>query len=367
MRYGWWMDLLFLQRAVELAWERRGFCAPNPSVGAVVVRQGQVIAEGLHKAAGLPHAEVDALSKLGDEPLRDCTLYVSLEPCCHTGRTPPCTDLILKRGIGRVVYAATDPNPKVSGGGFRRLRDAGVEVLHFPIPEAQTFYESYTWWRRTGTPFTTLKLAISLDGKTAGPGGQPVPLTGAAANAYTHLCRRRSDVLLTTARTVLADNPRLNSRMGGEEIGKPVVVLDRLGRTPPHARLFQAASQVLIFVGQDCPADKAHALRAAGAEVISLAEAGGLLPLRSVLANLGERGFQDLWVEGGAALFCTFLSERLAQKALLYVAPHCLGAGLEAFGDRWPGWAPGARFEWSAQGNDALLEVSWDPQSQLRP
>ncbi|MBY0371210.1 bifunctional diaminohydroxyphosphoribosylaminopyrimidine deaminase/5-amino-6-(5-phosphoribosylamino)uracil reductase RibD [bacterium] len=352
------VDSGFLLRTVELAQHRRGFCAPNPSVGAVLVCEGQVVSEGFHWAPGHPHAEVEAIRRAPPEVLRRSTLYVSLEPCCHHGRTPPCTGLILESGIPKVVYAFRDPNPKVAGQGHALLESEGVEVRFLALPEAEVFYRGYAWWQRTGLPYTTVKLAMSLDGKTAGPGGKPLPLTSGPANAFTHLCRRQSDALLTTARTVLADNPQLNVRLEGDPIAKPVVILDRLARTPLDARIFQTALSVLVFVAEDAPPGRRENLRERGAEVVELACDGGLLPLKQVLSHLGEKGLHDLWVEGGGALFNAFLREKLAQRALLYVTPDFVGDGINAF-ESWAGFGDAARVQWLPQGRDVLAEVVW--------
>jgi diaminohydroxyphosphoribosylaminopyrimidine deaminase / 5-amino-6-(5-phosphoribosylamino)uracil reductase len=349
----------FLRRTLELAQSRRGFCSPNPAVGALLERDGRILAEGFHKAAGQPHAEVEALRDLPLEITQGATLYVSLEPCCHHGRTPPCTDLIIQKGIAEVVYAYRDPNPVVAGRGEAVLLSAGVEVRQVPLAEVDEFYQSYAHWTQTGLPFTTVKLAISLDGKTAGPGGLPLPLTGPEANRFTHERRLRSDAILTTARTVLADDPRLNVRLHGVETPKPVVILDRLGRTPATARIFQTAQSVTIYTGEDVPAERSRALADQGATVIAVDTSNGLLPLRQILGQLGQTGYHDLWVEGGAALFTAFLKERLAQRAFIYVAPVIVGAGVSAFEAPWAGLLSDAHLVWTPQGRDVVAEVVW--------
>ncbi len=353
------MDLFFLRQALELAQKRRGFCAPNPSVGAVLVRNGRVIAEGFHWAAGKAHAEVEALNGVPDEIAQSSTLYISLEPCCHVGKTPPCTDLILQRGIPKVVFAYEDPNPRVAGQGRATLERAGVEVRHVPLAEVDAFYASYRHWTQTRMPFTTVKLAMSLDGKTAAPGGLPIALTGSEANRLTHQCRLQSDAILTTARTILADDPRLNSRLGESEVAKPIVILDRLGRTPVSARLFRSARSVTVFVGDEASLEKIRELRALNAHVVSVPTPQGLLPLDGILRHLGESGIHDLWVEGGPAVFTAFLREKLAQKAFLYIAPVTVGEGISAFSPGWESLLEGARVTWSPQGRDVVAEVVW--------
>lgn len=353
------MDAFFLGRTLELAQRRRGFCAPNPSVGAVLVRDGKILSEGFHWAAGHAHAEVEALSNIAEDVAREATLYISLEPCCHFGKTPPCTDLILSKGIGEVVYGYRDPNPQVAGRGEAKLREAGVRVRHERMGEIDRFYSSYDHWTRTGLPFVTAKLAMSLDGKTAGPGGIPLPLTGPEANRFTHEQRLHSDAILTTARTVLSDDPRLNARLHGVETPKPIFILDRLGRTPTTARVFASGESVTVYTGQDVAPSRLQALREAGAEVVVLESPQNLLPLKRVLGQLGERGFHDVWVEGGAALFTAFLKEKLAQRAYLYVAPVIVGDGVSAFESQWDGLVSGAKLTWVPQGRDVMAEMVW--------
>ncbi len=356
------MDSFFLQRALELASSRKGFCAPNPAVGAVIVRNGVIIAEGTHQFAGAPHAEIEALSKASASDCAGATLYVSLEPCCHFGRTPPCTDAILERRFARVVYAFSDPNPVVAGKGHAILEQAGIQVAHVPLAEADAFYQGYKHWTLTRTPFVTAKLAISLDGKTAGRGGAPIALTGPQTNRFTHLNRLQNDAILTTARTILADNPRLNARLEGEPVARRVIILDRLCRTPPSARIFETASEVSVYTSEDTPNDRRTALKERGAQVITLATPGpsGHLPLQTILGHLGERGFHGVWVEGGAAVFTAFLREKLAQKAYLYLAPVIVGRdGIDAFESDWEHLLYPAKVTWTPQGRDVIAEMVW--------
>ncbi len=350
-------DLLL--RTLELAQKRRGFCAPNPAVGALVLKEGEVISEGFHLGAGQPHAEVEALKNLSEANCKGATLYVSLEPCCHFGRTPPCTELIIKKGIRSVVYGHQDPNPVVAGKGAAVLRQAGVDVVQLPMDEVGSFYQSYDYWTHTKKPFTTAKLAMSLDGKIAGPDGKPIALTGEKCREFTHQRRLQSDALLTTAKTVYADDPQLNVRLGDTPIAKPLVLIDRLGRTPPDAKIFQTAKSVTLYVGEDVPSIRLERLRDAGAEVIALQTIEGRLPLDEILSQLGQRGIHDLWVEGGAALFSAFLHNGLAQRAYLYIAPCLVGAGVGAFDSSWPQTLAKGRITWIAQGRDVVAEVVW--------
>lgn len=355
------MHVAPLLETLSLARTREGFCAPNPSVGAVVVRAGEIIARGCHFAAGHPHAEVEALKNVSD--LADCTLYVSLEPCSHTGkRTPPCAQMLIERGVKRVVFAYLDPNPQVAGRGAALLREAGVECLHLPLPEIDAFYEPYAHWTRTHRPFTTAKLALTLDGKI-GLDDLPVAITGESLQQQTHLARRNADAILTTARTVRADDPALNSRLDPEApVGKPLYVLDARAETPVEARIFQTASEVTIFVQE--PNARATALAEKGARIVVL-PAEGLyserLSLPAALERIGADGRHTLWIEAGGRLFQSLHEQALLQRALLYVAPKWLGEqGVPAF--RAPAsdlFSDATSIAWRGQGRDAVCEVTF--------
>lgn len=286
-----------LLSALELARERRGFCAPNPAVGAVIVKDGCVIATGAHWAAGLPHAEVDALSKLTLEESKDATVYVTLEPCCHWGKTPPCTDLLIQRQVKEVFYGFQDPNPQVAGQGHQALLSAGIKCTYLPSPEIDTFYASYVYWQKTGRPFVTAKLALSLNGCFAGSQGEPVAITGIELQHYTHQQRKYADAIFTTGRTIKADDPLLNVRLEGETYAKPVYVLDNQSLTPPTARIFNSASSVTLIQKKDLP---------------------------EVLDFIGSEGIHDLWVEAGAQCFSALVQQQLVQRVLVYVAPKWL-------------------------------------------
>jgi diaminohydroxyphosphoribosylaminopyrimidine deaminase/5-amino-6-(5-phosphoribosylamino)uracil reductase len=353
------MHAFFLRRTLELAEQRRGFCAPNPSVGAVVVREGKILAEGWHTGPGKAHAEVEALKNLSREACQGATLYVSLEPCCHFGRTPPCTDEILHKQLAHVVYAYADPNPLVQGKGHAQLVANGVKTEHFPLAEAAVFYQSYTHWTKNRVPFTTVKLAVSLDGKTAGPQGVPLPITGPEVNRFTHERRLRSDAILTTANTILADDPQMNARVGNTHTPKPLYILDRLGRTPSTARVFSSASPLTFFVGPEIPPGRKQGLAQTGARLIELPAPGGSFSLKQVLICIAEAGCHDLWVEAGGTLFSTFLAEGLADKALLYIAPFFVGEGVSAFQRPWEEAVAKARVSWVPRGRDVVAEMVW--------
>jgi diaminohydroxyphosphoribosylaminopyrimidine deaminase / 5-amino-6-(5-phosphoribosylamino)uracil reductase len=349
---------------LELAQARRGFCSPNPSVGAVLVRGGEILMESTHWAAGHPHAEVGALAGVAHDTCRDATLYVSLEPCCHYGRTPPCTSLIIEKGIQNVVFGFLDPDPRVSGKGMKALQEAGVLVTHLRLPEVEAFYESYRFWTLNQLPFVTAKIAVSLDGKIADPTGRPVPLTGPSANRLTHEKRLRADCLLTTAQTILSDDPQMNARLGSLVEAKPVVILDRRGRTPVSSKIFKTASKVLLCVGPQVPKAQREAYVAHGAEVLDFSEHQDALPVSEILARLGQRGFHDLWIEAGGVFFSHLLSHRLLQKAYIYVAPVVVGPeGAPAFLD--PDLLERAEVSWVGYGRDAVGEFTFKLQEPL--
>lgn len=351
-------DAQALAEALCLAEVRRGFCAPNPSVGAVMIKDGRVVGRGYHFAAGFPHAEVEALKEAG-EAARGATLYCTLEPCSHTGRTPPCTDLIVAKGLARVVYGLVDPNPKVSGRGAGKLRDAGILCDHVPTPAIDAFYRSYTHWTETGRPYVTAKLAMSLDGKIAGPGGRPLTITGDAAATRTHEERRRADALLTTARTVRADDPRLDARTEGGTHPKAVYVVDRMAALPVGARLFETSRTLVVLHGEEAPSERVRSLTERGARCVGLPSGPGGLSLDGVLEAIGRDGAHDLWVEAGGGLFGALARARLVDRALVYVAPKWLGPdAVSAFDAAMPSLASDFRtISWHGAGHDGILEM----------
>lgn len=360
------MDQAFLEQALELARIRRGFCSPNPSVGAVVVKDGLCLSSGYHWAAGHPHAEVAALKALGDQA-RGSTVYVTLEPCCHWGRTPPCTQLLIERGVKEVVYGYKDPNPLVSGKGEAELKAEGILCRHVPLEAIDGFYESYARWVRTRRPFVTAKLAVSLDGKIAGPGDKRVTITGASIARFTGENRKRSDALLTTSKTVRTDDPLLTARTS-ESYVKPLYVIDRDAALPLSARIFGTGASITLFHAEDAPAGRLSELESRGVRLIPMPFSQDGVQLDRVLDQVGKDGCHDLWVEAGGSLFTSLVSEGLLGRAYLYVGMKWLGSEARpAFADsasqnlsqllgrarecRWSGYGP--------HGNDALCELVW--------
>ena len=347
-------DHRFLDRALALA--RRGtFTAhPNPRVGCVLVREGEIVGEGWHRAAGEAHAEARALEAAGPRA-RGATAYVSLEPCCHHGRTPPCTAALIAAGVKRVVAAARDPDPRVAGRGFERLREAGIEAGLTDCPrvarEAADLNAGFFQRAASGRPFVRVKLAASLDGRTALPDGASRWITGEAARRDVQRWRARAGALVTGVGTVLADDPRLTVRpaeldcrdtgAGPEAPPDPHrllrVVLDSRLRTPPASALFASPAPVLVATGDaDAAAngERAARLRAAGAEVAAPGEpgaAGGAGPGRvdpgALLRLLGARGINEAHVECGPTLAGALVAGGLADEILIYLAPTFLGSG----------------------------------------
>ncbi len=315
----------FLLQALAVSQDRLGSCAPNPAVGAVVVKDGVVLATGKHLQAGSPHAEVDALNKVVGYDLEGAILYVTLEPCCHWGRTPPCIDLIIGKKISAVYYGYKDPNPVVSGEGERLLKAAGIVCEMIAVKEIYDFYRYYQYWHDYKVPWVDVKLAISLDGKIAGHGMRPVAITGQATQRFTHKNRQTHDAILTTARTVIQDNPQLNVRLNGKEFKKPVYVLDRELKILPTAKIFSTAEKITIFHGPGVSLDKRIELVQKGAVCKEVLVSNKKLDLSFVLSCIGEDGMQSVWAEVGGECFESFVQLQLAQRGFLCLAPKILG------------------------------------------
>lgn len=319
-------DEYYIRRTFELAARARGRTSPNPLVGAVVVRDGQVVGEGFHRQAGLPHAEIEALKAAG-EAARGATLYVNLEPCCHTGRTGPCTEAIIAAGIKRVVAAMADPNPLVAGKGFARLREAGIEVtVGILEKEARALNEAFIKYITTRRPFVILKTAMSLDGKIATVTGESKWITGPEARRYVHELRDSCDAILVGIGTILKDDPSLTTRLpeGGRD---PVrVILDSRARTPLTARVLnqESTASTLIAVTEMAPRERVAALREAGAEVLACGP-GPAVDLEVLLSALGEREITSLLVEGGSTVNASFLMQGLVDKLVWFIAPLIIG------------------------------------------
>lgn len=313
-----------LQQALDLAKRGKGFCAPNPAVGAIVVKKDRVLGEGYHAKAGTPHAEIHALAVAG-EHAKGATLYVTLEPCCHIGRTPPCTEAIRAAGIAHVYFAYLDPNPLVAGQGQAWLNRQGILCEHLPLTTIDDFYRSYQHWMRTQTPWVTAKLAQSLDGKIAGHQGEPIALTNAALQPITHAHRQKSDALLTSVKTIIHDDPLLNVRLDHPPLAKKIYVLDRQLRFPLSAKILKTAESITVFHEEACTPESLKQLTNAGIRCLTVPVTEQGLNLHTICALIGKEGIHDLWVEAGGQVFYSFLQERLLQEAYLYITPQLLG------------------------------------------
>ncbi|OGT40971.1 MAG: riboflavin biosynthesis protein RibD [Gammaproteobacteria bacterium RIFCSPHIGHO2_12_FULL_40_19] len=315
----------FLLRCVSLATTRLGFCAPNPSVGCVVVKNNQIIAEGFHFGCGHVHAEVDALNKLHNDEARGATVYVSLEPCCHYGRTPPCTERIKIAGIKNVFFGFKDPNPIVAGKGRAALIEAGIACEFIELPEINHFYAAYAYWTHTKMPFVTAKLAMSSDHKIALENKKPARITGEACGLLTHQYRKESDALLTTIETVIHDDPKLNVRLDNVEIQKPLYILDTHCRLPLASNIFQTAQSLIVFHSKKADANTISALEKNKVRCVAIEENKFGLNLNDVLQKIGLDGVQQLWIEAGAKCFNAFLNQQLLHRAIMYISPTALG------------------------------------------
>ncbi|MFL5058778.1 MAG: bifunctional diaminohydroxyphosphoribosylaminopyrimidine deaminase/5-amino-6-(5-phosphoribosylamino)uracil reductase RibD [Xanthobacteraceae bacterium] len=326
-------DARFMALALALGRRGLGRTWPNPAVGALVVRETPdgplIVGRGWTQAGGRPHAETEALDR-ASAAARGATLYVTLEPCSHYGRTPPCADAIIAAGIARVVSAMEDPNPAVRGQGHARLAAHGIAVeIGLRADAARRAHAGHVRRVRDGRPHVTLKLAISADGKAGLAGRRPVPITGAPATARVHRMRAMSDAIMIGIGTALADDPNLTCRLPGMTGHSPIrVVLDTTLRLPLASRLVDSAQDTPVWViaGEAAPGAREHALRSRGVDVMRVAT-GGRLELSAVLQALGSRGITRLMVEGGPVLAASLLSADLVDEAALFRSPHLLGGG----------------------------------------
>lgn len=351
----------YLESALSLAEIRQGFCAPNPCVGAILVKNKQIIAKGYHLAYGSPHAEIDAMSKVPPSQLKGSTLYVTLQPCCHTAKkTPPCTDRIIKAGIVKVIYGFRDPNPAVNSHTDKILQEAGIECIQYPLPEINKFYASYDYWWKYKRPFTTAKLAISLDGKIASENGKPVRLTGDEAQKFTHQQRKKTDAILTTAKTVCLDDPLLNSRLGNENYKKPLYILDTHLNLSASSKIFNSAEHITIFHNTDV--NKEHQLKRKqpNTRFISSKTDENGLNLIAVLEQIGLDGKIDLWIEAGGQLFQAFVQNSLLQRAFIYVAPLWLGENAQTAFTAPNPLKKGMPINTTLLGIDTCFEFKWN-------
>lgn len=357
------LDARHMSRAIELAGRGLWTTDPNPRVGCVIADGTRVIAEGWHEHAGGAHAEIAALAAAG-ATARGATAYVTLEPCCHHGRTPPCVDALVAAGVRRVCYAIRDPNPRVSGGGAARLAAAGVEVRSDVLaPAARALNPGFLSRMERGRPWVRLKLAASLDGRTALAGGESRWITGDAARGDVQRLRARSSAVMAGSATVQTDDPRLDVRLPGATRQPLRVVLDSALRTPPTARIIAPPGSALLLTTSADTARRA-ALEAAGARVERLPAGAQGVDLEAVMQHLAGLEVNELQVEGGATLAGALFGARLVDELVLYLAPTLLGADAQPLA-RLPGIATLAgRLELSVSD---LRRVGRDLRITLRP
>ncbi|NPV91392.1 MAG: bifunctional diaminohydroxyphosphoribosylaminopyrimidine deaminase/5-amino-6-(5-phosphoribosylamino)uracil reductase RibD [Firmicutes bacterium] len=339
-----------MKRALALAARAAGRTSPNPMVGAVVVRGGRIVGEGYHQKAGTPHAEVHAMRRAGDKA-RGATLYVTLEPCSHYGRTPPCCEAVIDAGIKRVVAAMVDPNPQVAGRGLAALAEAGIAVEAGLMEDAaRDLNEVFIKHITTGRPFVVMKSAVSLDGKTATSSGHSFWVTGEAAREKVHRMRDRYDAVMVGIGTVLVDDPRLTTRLPDGEAGRDAirVVVDSRLRLPPESKVINpdSTAPLLVATTERSPRERRDELTGLGAEVLVLPEDDGRVAIGALMDALGQRGITSVLLEGGAALNASALEAGVVDKLVVFVAPKLVG------GANAPGMIAGAGRE--------RMDQAWD-------
>ena len=323
-----------MNRALALAQQGKGRTSPNPLVGAVIVNDGKIVGEGYHQKAGGPHAEIHALKAAG-ENAKGGTLYVNLEPCCHMGQTPPCTDAIIQAGIKHVYASHLDPNPKVAGKGIKQLEEAGIEVhVGLCSEAAEKLNEVFIKHVTTGFPFVILKIAMSLDGKIATSTGESQWITSPASRQRGHEIRDEVDAILVGIGTVLNDNPVLTTRLPNKQGKDPTrIVLDSHGRTPTSAKIFNPESDadVIIVVTPQASMGNIAQLKISGAEVIVIPAKDRQVCFKTLLDTLGSRDITSILIEGGGKVNTTALRLGIVDKVMCFIAPKFIG-GKEAPG-----------------------------------
>jgi diaminohydroxyphosphoribosylaminopyrimidine deaminase/5-amino-6-(5-phosphoribosylamino)uracil reductase len=340
-------DEKFMQMALELASLGRGYTSPNPMVGAVVVKDQAVIGRGYHQFPGGPHAEVHAIAAAG-AAAQDATLYVTLEPCNHTGRTPPCTAKILEAGIQRVVIAMKDPNPHVAGGGAEFLKSRGIDIrIGVCEGEARQLNEAFVKYIRTGRPFVTVKCAATLDGRIATRSRDSKWITGESARAFVHELRQTADAILVGVGTIAADDPLLTVRLDGRPPKDPIrVILDTHLRIAPASRVLKhtSAADTLLIAGRGVPAESKDRLARKGVRVIEAETREGRVDMGPLMGQLGAMGITSILIEGGSRVFAAAFKAGVVDKVCFFYAPLILG------GDDGVPICTGAGVEWIRDG-----------------
>ena len=326
----------YMKRALELAKKAMGYTSPNPMVGCVVVKDGRIVTEGYHERCGEYHAERNALTKCSED-LTGATMYVTLEPCCHQGKTPPCTDIILERGIGKVYVGSMDPNPKVAGKGVQILRDHGVEVETGLLEEeCLSLNEIFFHYITTKMPYVAMKYAMTLDGKIASFSGDSKWVTGEKAREHTHFLRKKYRGILVGIGTVLADDPMLTCRIekstdrDTDNVRNPIrIVCDSKLRIPEDSQIVQTAGEIETIVATTAAgasdSAKCERLKDKGVSIIETEDVDGQVDLRQLMTILGGKGIDGILLEGGGELNYSMVSEGLVDEACVFIAPKIFG------------------------------------------
>jgi diaminohydroxyphosphoribosylaminopyrimidine deaminase / 5-amino-6-(5-phosphoribosylamino)uracil reductase len=349
------MHQLYLLKALSLAKSMKGLCYPNPSVGAIAVKNNEIIAQAVHNGAGTPHAETQLLNHLPNN-CNDITLYITLEPCNHWGKTPPCVNAIIEKCVKRIVYAYKDPNPIVHANNTPKLlQDAGVEVIHYPLIDVDVFYKSYKYWMTTKKPYIIAKLAQSIDGKIAKDNGKPILLTNVECQSFTHSQRKTCDCLLTSYKTINNDNPQFNARVNEEQIKKPLAIIDPSLQTNVQAKIWSSTSQIILFHNKNINNHfNASNVSSFGIDTYD----NGKLKLDSIIQILGEIGFHDIWIEVGGILFSEFHRLQLIDETYIYISPHILGQNAK------PGYLYDLKYKsqisWHIAKDNIIANFKWE-------
>ena len=320
-------DLTYMKMALELAGRGAGYTSPNPMVGAVVVKDGEIVGKGWHEKVGGPHAEVNAIDS-ADTSLEGADIYVTLEPCNHTGRTPPCTKKILDAGIKRVVVAMDDPNPDVTGGGNTFLRENGLEIISgICETEALKLNEAFIKHITDKKPFVTAKCACTLDGRIATRTGDAKWVTGESSRHYVHQIRHEMDAIMVGIGTVMADDPMLTTRLEGIDVRHPVrVILDSKLSVPMNAKVLGGDAKTIIVTGSDVFDEKKANVEDKGVQVLEVPLIDNRIDLGQLMIKLGEQGIMSLLLEGGSSVMASALKSDIVDKVMFFYAPKILGS-----------------------------------------
>lgn len=315
----------YMRRAIELAKGGIGFVNPNPLVGAVIVKNGKIIGEGFHERYGEPHAERNALKNCAENP-NGADMYVTLEPCCHYGKNPPCTEAVIESGIKRVFIGSSDPNPLVAGKGAKILREHGIEVMENVLKEeCDALNDIFFHYITTNTPYVIMKAAVTADGKIAAYTGDAKWITNEKSRAHSHETRKRAAAILVGVNTVIADDPMLDCR--AENPSNPVrVICDSSLRIPLNSKIMLTAKEIETYIATvSDDAEKINAIQSLGAHIIKTASKDGRVDMEDLMQRLGEKKLDSILAEGGGEIHSSMIKEKLVNKVQIYIAPKIIG------------------------------------------